>query len=336
MAERDYYEVLGVSRDATPDQIKKAHRKLARKLHPDVNPGDKTAEARFKELQQAYDVLSDAEKRALYDQYGHAGFQGAGPFGPRGRASEWAARQAGPGGFEDLDFSEFFGPGASVHVGTGGPESAAGGGLFEDLIGRIRGGRGTRRGAGPQASPRETEADLTIPFLTAIRGGTTTIEIPRAGGQTEVLDVKIPPGTDTGNRLRLRGQGAESVPGGPKGDLTIRVTVAPHPYFRREGRDLFVEVPITVGEAVLGAKVDVPTLDGLKTLTIPAGTSSGQKLRLRGQGVPAHGSRTEGDLFVQPRIVVPRPIDDESRRLIEQFAARNPARPRDGLWSSTD
>ncbi len=297
-----------------------------------MNPGDKGAEGRFKELQQAYDVLSDPEKRALYDQYGHAGFQGAGPFGPRSGASEWAAQQAGPtGDFANFDFGEFFGPGATGHVTTEGGEPV-GGGLFEDLIGRIRGGgRAGRRGT-TAAPPRESEAELTIPFLTAVQGGTTTIEIPRSHGRTEVLDVKIPPGTETGHRLRLRGQGVEVAPGAAKSDLTIRVTVAPHPYFRREGNDLFVEVPVSVSEAILGAKIEVPTLDGFKTLTVPPGTSTGQKLRLRGQGVPAHGKQPAGDLFVLPRVVVPRTVDEESRRLIDQFAARNPARPRDGLW----
>jgi DnaJ-class molecular chaperone len=176
------------------------------------------------------------------------------------------------------------------------------------------------------------EADLTIPFLTAVRGGSATIEIPREGGRREVLEVKIPPGTDTGTKLRLRGQGIESSPGAGRGDLNIRVTVEPHPYFRREGRDLLVDVPITVDEAILGERIEVPTLDGKKMLSVPAGTSSGQKLRLRGQGVPAQGSKPAGDLFVVPRVMVPKAVDDESRRLLESFAARNPYRPRDGLW----
>lgn len=320
MAERDYYEVLGVPRDATADAIKKAYRSLARKLHPDVNPGDKTADARFKELQQAYDVLSDTEKRALYDQYGAAGFAGAGPFGPRSGASEWTARHAAPGG-ATFDFSEIFG-GAARQEDTGG--------VFEDILSRIRGGKGTRRGG--TRPPPPTEAELTIPFETAVRGGTTTIEIPRESGATEVLDVKIPSGTDTGTRLRLRGQGSAGL-SGQRGDLTIRITVAPHAHFKREGRDLLVEVPITVGEAVLGARIEVPTLDGRKTLPIPGGTSSGQKLRLRGQGVPARGAHPAGDLFVIPRIVVPRTIDDEARRAIEIFAARDALHPREGLWS---
>jgi DnaJ-class molecular chaperone len=328
MAERDYYDVLGVPREATAEQIKKAYRKLARKHHPDVNPGDKKAEALFKEAQQAYDVLSDTEKRALYDRYGMAGFQGMGTPGPRSGATEWAA-QAGPT-FEQFDFNHFFGPGA----GTGGPNTAAPdeetGGLFEELLGRVRGTRGARRapGAAPRPAP---DAELTIPFLTAVLGGTTTIQVDREG-RRDTLDVKIPPGTDTGTRIRLRGQGAATGRASERGDLTIRITVEPHPYFRREGRDLYVEVPITIGEAVLGARVDVPTPSGFKTLPMPPGSSSGQKLRLRGQGVPASGSKSQGDLFVVLKVAVPKTTDEESRRLIKEFSDRNPYRPRDGLW----
>jgi DnaJ-class molecular chaperone len=328
MPERDYYDVLGIARDASPEQIKKAYRGLARKFHPDVNPGDKKAEASFKEAQAAYDVLSDPEKRSLYDRYGMAGFEGFGPAGPRSGASQWTAHQAGPG-FENVDFSQFFGgfPGAAA----AGPEAEAGPGIFEDLLGRMRGGtRASRRTAGQRPRPAP-DAELTIPFLTAVRGGTTSIQIDREG-QRDTLDVKIPPGTDTGTRIRLRGQGAPTGRGTERGDLTIRIRVDPHPYFRRVGRDLDVDVPITIGEGVLGGKIEVPTLEGQKTLPIPPGTSSGQKLRLRGQGVPASGNKPAGDLFVIPKIVVPKTPDAESLRNIREFADRNPSRPREGLW----
>lgn len=328
MPDRDYYEVLGVARDATPDQIKKAYRALARKHHPDVNPGDKKAEAAFKEAQQAYDILSEPEKRAMYDQFGTAGFPGGGGGGPRAGASEWAARQGGPH-FEHFDFSSFFGPG-----GPGAPtgeQAAEGGGIFEDILSRVRGGgRANRRTATGRPRPAP-DAELTIPFLTAVQGGKTTIQIDR-DGQIESLEVKIPPGTDTGTRIRLRGQGAPTGQGAERGDLTIRITVEPHRYFRRDARDLSVEAPITVGEAVLGARIEVPTLTGLKTLPIPPGSSTGQKLRLRGQGVPAWGGKPEGDLFVILKVVVPKTVDDESRRLIQEFESRNPSRPRDGMW----
>ncbi len=176
------------------------------------------------------------------------------------------------------------------------------------------------------------EAHLTIPFLTAVSGGKTAIELQRGDGQTESLVVTIPPGVETGSRLRIKGRGQPGAKGAPAGDLTIVLTVEPHPHFRREGRDLLVDVPITVGEAILGAKIDVPTPDGLKSLTIPAGSSSGQKLRLRGQGVPAAGGKPAGDLFVVLKLVVPKGVDDEGRRLIEEFSRRNPYSPRAGLW----
>jgi DnaJ-class molecular chaperone len=332
MADRDYYEVLGVERNASADEIKKAYRKLARKHHPDVNPGDKAAEARFKETQQAYDILSDAEKRSLYDRFGKAAFEGMAASGPRSGATEWTAHQAGPGGFT-FDFSEFFGQPAGAGTAPGGTAEAhtGGGGIFEELLGRVRGGR---RPAGPRHG-RHLDANLTIPFLTAVLGGETTIELVR-DNHREALVVKIPPGIESGAKLRLRGQGEAGEHGAPRGDLTVTVTVQPHPYFTRDGRNLQVDVPVTVAEALLGARVDVPTVHGMKSLTIPPGSSSGQKLRLRGQGVPASGSgaarKLEGDLFVVLKIAVPRAIDETSQRLIREFDERNPLNPRGGLW----
>ncbi len=327
MAEADYYETLGVPRDATPEAIKKAYRTLARKHHPDVNPGDKKAEARFKETQQAYDILSDAEKRALYDRYGRAGIDGMAA-GPRAGAQEWANRQGAPGaGFESFDFSDFFGQG--VQAGGAAADEHAGAGIFEDLIGRMRGGR-TAKKPGPRPG-QNLEATLSIPFLTAVRGGETTIQVDR-DGRRESLVVKIPPGIESGAKLRLRGQGGAGEKGAASGDLTIQVSVEPHPYFSRDGRNLTVEVPLSVDEAILGAKIDVPTLNGPKSLSIPAGTSSGQKLRLRGQGLPAAADKPEGDLYVVLKLTVPKNVDDESRKLIREFAERNKTRPRENLW----
>jgi curved DNA-binding protein len=320
MADRDYYEVLGVARDATADQIKKAYRGLARKHHPDANPGDKTAEKKFKEVQNAYDILSEPEKKARYDQFGHAAFEG-GSSGPRAGGSEWAAQQGA--GYENVDLSSFFGPNAGGGVGQ-----EQGGGIFDEIISRMRGGE--RPGSKRRASPREpeaVEASITIPFLTAVRGGETSIDL-RRDGLNETKVIKIPPGLDSGAKIRLKGQGdpARQV------DLIITVTVEPHPYFTRDGRDLSVEVPITLAEAVLGARIEVPTLDGFKTMPIPPGTGSGQKLRLRGQGVGASKTYPEGDLYIIPKVVVPRSVDEESRHLIEQFAERNPAQPRENRW----
>jgi DnaJ-class molecular chaperone len=194
-------------------------------------------------------------------------------------------------------------------------------------MGRVRGGRSAR-----QRSGRTLEASLNIPFMTAVRGGETTIELQRGTGKTESLVVKIPAGIDTGAKLRLKGQGEPGPKGMPAGDLTININVEPHPYFKRDGRNLLVEVPITVSEAILGAKIDVPAPDGMKSLTIPPGSSSGLKLRLKGQGVPAHGGKPEGDLFVVLKIVVPKTFDAASKRLIQDFAERNPHNPRAGLW----
>lgn len=329
MPETDYYEVLGVARDAKPDAVKKAYRALARKHHPDVNPGDKKAESKFKQVQQAYDVLSDAEKRALYDRYGQAAFDGMAAAGPRAGAQDWANRQGGPG-FESFDFSEFFGPGGAASAGTAAEAPGAGGGIFEEILGRVRGGR-RQTGMGPRPG-RNLEAALTVPFLTALRGGETTIDLER-DGRRESLVVKIPPGVETGAKLRLRGQGEPGERGAAQGDLTINLSVEPHPFFTRDGRNLTVEIPVTLSEAVLGAKVDVPTINGFKSMTIPSGSSSGQKFRLRGQGLPAAGDKPEGDLFLVLKVVLPKTVDDESRRLIREFGERNPQHPRDGLWS---
>ncbi len=322
MPKRDYYEVLGVARDATSDAIKKAYRGLARKFHPDVNPGDKTAETRFKEVQQAYDVLSDQEKRARYDQFGHAAFDGMAAAGPRSNASEWTGHFGEPG-YETIDLSELFG-----NLRGGDHGEAAGGGIFEDLLGRVRPGRSGRQ----RAAGRGLEANLSIAFLTAVRGGETTIQVQRGSGKSESLVVKIPPGVDTGAKLRLKGQGEPGTKGSPPGDLTITLQVEPHPYFTREGRNLSVEVPVAVSEAILGAKIDVPTLNGTKSLTVPPGSSSGLKLRLKGQGIPAASGKTDGDLYVVLKIVVPKTVDAASRRLIQEFAERNSSNPRGGLW----
>ena len=328
MADRDYYEVLGVKRDASADQIKKAYRGLARKHHPDANPGDKTAETKFKEVQNAYDVLSDAEKKARFDQFGMAAFEGGmgggggNPFGPRSGASEWAARSGGVPGGENIDFSQFF----NVRPGAGPAQDEGGGGIFDDIISRMRGDRSGRRR--PSARPPEAEAAITIPFLTAVRGGETSIELERDGGKRETKVVRIPPGLESGAKLRLKGQGDHA----GTADLILTVSVEPHPYFTRNGRDLSVDVPVSVAEAILGARVEVPTLDGSKSLPIPPGTSTGRRLRLKGQGIPASKTAPDGDLYLVIRVVVPAKVDDESRALIEQFAAKNPSEPRQGLW----
>lgn len=310
MAKRDFYEVLGVSREASPDEIKRAYRKLARKYHPDLNPGDKKAETSFKEVQEAYDVLSDTSKRDQYDRFGATGFEQGEP-GPRSRSYTWSSR-GGPR--EEGEFGE----------GIGG---------LDDLLGGLFGGRGGRARRGgfssfEQMPGEDVETELSIPFLTAVRGG--EIEIEMTGREVKRLAVKIPPGVQDGAKLRLAGKGRPSAGHGRPGDLIVLVRVLPHAYFTRQGNDIYVEVPITVSEAMLGASIDVPTLDGLIGVTVPPGTSSGQKLRLRGKGGSTKEG-TRGDQYVQVKVMVPKSMDDESKNLIQEFARRNPLNPRKDL-----
>src|SRR5262245_51005517 len=296
---RDYYETLGVKRDASGEEIKKAYRKLARQYHPDRNPGDKQAETKFKEIQDAYDVLSDQAKRTQYDRFGFVGPDGGfgGASGPGGTTFRWGG---GPGGFQEMDpneaaemFSQFFG---------------GGGGGFGDLFGRA--GRG-RRGRRPEPAP-EIESEVSIPFLTAANGGTINLTI----GNRE-LAVKIPAGVEDGQSLRLQGQG----PGGS--DLRLKLRIQPHPYFRREGNHIILEAPLSVPEAVLGTKLEVPTLAGTRlSVKVPPGTSSGARLRLRGKGIKG------GDQYIEIKVVVPAPADDRSRQLMEEFGRLNSQNPR--------
>ena len=303
---RDYYEVLGVGRDASDDQIKKAYRSLARKFHPDRNPGDKQAEASFKEVQDAYDVLSDKGKREQYDRFGFAGPQtGAGPgsfhWGGGGFPGN-GSFEVDPAQAQEL-FSQIFGGmgGGGVNVND----------LFGGRAGAARGGRGRSRRPTPQPPP---SVDVSIPFETAAQGGTVTLRI---GEKT--IDLKVPGGTEDGKVMRLAGQ----APGG--GDLHLRIRVEAHPHFRREGNDVVLTVPITLAEAVLGAKIDVPNLEGKKlSVKVPPGTSSGARLRLRGQGPKG------GDQYLEFRVMVPPAPDERSRELISQFAERNPQQPRTG------
>jgi DnaJ-class molecular chaperone len=300
---RDYYEVLGVPKTAADEEIKKAYRKLARQYHPDRNPGDKQAETHFKEIQDAYDVLSDKQKREQYDRFGFAG-TGAGSGFPGGTTFHWGGGPAGaeegiPPQFEDI-LRHFGGFG-----GFGGAGDGAG-----------RRGRGTRRAK--TAPPPEQVPEVTVPLETAAQGGTIGLNVD---GQH--IDLKIPAGVADGQTMRLKGQG----PGGE--DLYIKIRLAKHAYFQREGNDIILEVPITVAEAALGATVDVPTLDGSRLgVKTPPGTSSGSRLRLRGKGIKG------GDQYIEIKVVVPAAKDDRSKELMEEFSRLHPANPRSGLpWS---
>jgi DnaJ-class molecular chaperone len=305
---RDPYEVLGLSKSATAEEINKAYRKLSKKYHPDRNPGDKEADAHYKEVQAAHDILGDAQKKAQFDQFGFAGPQTGFPGGAGGFPGGGF-----PGGFPGGGQNVQFDPEAAQQLFDlfgGGMGSPGGGGVdLNDLFGG--GARRKGRSRARRAEPIETE--VTVPFDVAASGGNVAIEV---SGRR--IDVRVPAGIEDGKKLRVP---AEATGGA---DVLLKVKIAPHPYFRREGNDIFLEVPISIAEAVLGAKVDVPTLDGTKlTVTVPPGTSGGKKLRLRGKGVAG------GDQYLVFKVEVPGgKVDDKSRELIEEFAKLNPQQPR--------
>lgn len=376
-ATHDYYETLGVPRNASQEEIRKAYRRLARKYHPDVNPGDKSAEEMFKRIQEAYDVLSDPKKRQMYDQYGfysESGFPGGG-----------AETRYGPGmGFGGFDFGDFF-------TRAGGGERRTGfnfSDIFEQFFGRTR----------PQPQPEkgsDLEYSLNIGFWEAIRGTQVTLNItrqdvcsacggsgsagtqtaicpecqgtgnvtqmmgamrftltcPRCGGtgklrntcpvchgegrvlRNETVEVRIPPGVSTGTRLRVPGKGNAGTFGAPPGDLYITVRVEPHPFFERQGDDIYIRVPITVTEASLGAKIEVPTIDGRALLKIPPGTQSGQKFRMREKGVFNSRKNTRGDQIVEVYVQPPKVRDERTKELLRELAQLNPEDPRASIWS---
>ncbi len=319
----DHYETLGISRSATDDEIRKAYRGLARKYHPDLNPDDATAKKRFQEVQDAFDVLSDEQKKSMYDRYG-SNYDAMGG-GARGGRSPWSTGPStGPGANVDFDINDLFG---------GGGGAAAGGG-FADLFKQFtRGGAGGgARGPGPAGVQRgqDIEHTITVPFATAVLGGEVGIGIERPSGKDETLNVKIPIGIEDGKKIRLRGQGDASYGGGPDGDLLITVHIAPHRHFTRRGKRLDVVVPVSLAEAMRGAKIDVPTPRGTITLTIPPGTSSGKKLRVRGQGIaPKEGE--PGDLYAEIQIEVPPGLSDDVREQIAVLADTETFHPRSEL-----
>jgi curved DNA-binding protein len=310
----DYYATLGVARGASAEEIKKAYRKLARENHPDLHPDDPKAKEKFQQVQNAFDVLNDPKKRELFDRYGSAyESMGGGPQGAR----PWPG--GGPRGGEahEVNFEDLFGGG--------------GGGGFADLFKQFgnRGGRGGNRRPMPEEGA-DLEHELSIPFASAILGGEAQIAVQRGDGRTETIRVKIPAGIEDGKKIRLRGQGEPGANGGQAGDILIRVAIAPHPQFRRFGKRLEVSVPITLAEAVAGGKIDVPTPHGTITLTVPPGSSSGRKLRVKGQGVKS-GSGEPGDLFAELEIVIPKHLSDEDRQQLTEIAQRYNENPRTEL-----
>jgi len=383
----DYYDTLGVPRKASTDEIRKSYRKLARKYHPDLNPGDKSSEERFKNVQEAYDVLSDPKKRQMYDQYGfysESGFPGGAPASGQGPH---------PGmDFSGFDFSDFVqNPGAA-----GGRRTETGTGGFRDIFSQFFGSRGA---AGPQEVEPEKGSDLEyvmdIDFWQAIKGTQTRLNItrfetcetchgtgstgagevtcpqckgtgnvtqmagamkfsltcPRCGGSgklknacptcggdgrvthTETVDVRIPPGARTGSRLRVPGKGNAGTMGAPPGDLYITTKVEEHPFFRREGDDIEIRVPVAVWEAALGAKIEVPTIDGRTLLKIPQGTRNGQRFRLREKGVQNSRTNQRGDQIVEVAIEAPEPRDERTREILRELGKLHPEDPRQEMWS---
>jgi molecular chaperone DnaJ len=373
----DYYELLGVSRKAGAKDIRAAFRKLARKYHPDLNPGDKAAEEKFKQLQEAYDVLSDSKKRQMYDQYGfYSENVPTGDYGPRGGSENNVNFD-----FDGFDFS--------------GGGTSGGGASFRDLFSQFFGGRGRGAGVEEEAEPGAAlEYQLEIDFWDAVRGGVKKLQITRmdacdtckgtgavgspqtcptcngsgtiqqaagkmrfnvpctrcggtgklrtacknCGGEgrvrrTETIEVRIPAGVTSGGRVRVPGKGNAGTMGAPAGDLYLLVEVRPHPFFERRGNDLYTKVPVTVSEATLGAKVEVPTIDGRSLVRIPPATNSGSTLRLREKGVPSARNGARGDQYVEIQVIVPKPTDERVRNIMKELETVAPDDPRKDLFS---
>jgi len=370
VGKRDYYEILGVSKNATEDEIKRAYRKLAKKYHPDANPGDKTAEEKFKEISVAYEVLSDPQKRAQYDQFGHAadgaggfgdfsGFGGFGGFGSKGSPFEDIFNMfAGRGFGDDSDiFDMFFGgrgsetkgpqKGADLHVTIEVDFEEAAFGAEKDIrIARKElcpqcHGSGAKKGTKPETCPvcggkgkvqyrQNTAFGQFVNIATCDRchGTGTIIKSPcgecKGTGKVRrerVIKVKIPAGVDNGFRLRVSGEGEAGELGGAAGDLYVHLRVKPHPLFKREGENLFCQIPITFTQAALGAKIEIDTLDGKEILEIPAGTQTHAKFKLKGKGITNIRGTHRGDLIVQTIVHTPTQLTEEERELLRKFAA---------------
>ena len=388
-AKKDYYETLGVGRSADAEEIRKSYRKLARKYHPDVNPGDKSAEDRFKSVQEAYDVLSDEEKRKTYDQYGF--------YSPNIPPNGGGSAGGGPG-FGGFDFAEYMRQQQQAGASAGAEEGEGFGGSFRDIFGSFFGSQRGGRQATPQAERgADLEYGLNVDFWQAIRGtqvklnitrqetcetchgtgsagsnvavcpecdgsGTVTqmagamkfnLTCPRCGGSgrlknacptcrgegriahQDTVEVRIPQGVASGSRLRVAGKGNAGIAGGPAGDLYITIRVEEHPFFKRNGDNIDIEVPLTVSEAGLGAKIEVPTIDGRALLKIPQGTQNGQKFRLRDKGVFNSRKNSRGDEIVEVVLRAPDVHNERTRELLRELAQVQTSDVRQDIWAKT-
>jgi curved DNA-binding protein len=323
----DFYSVLGVPKDADSATIKKAYRKLARDLHPDKNPGNKASEQRFKDVNRAYEALHDDKKRKLYDEFGEEALREGFDAEKQRAYKQWQDRagSGGGGGFGGGYRSGYGGGGGNVNIedlfsGAVPGGNAGGGDPFADLFGRSSRRRGPVKG-------RDYEQELTIDFVSAVRGTQLQLRNPSS---PEPVTVRIPPGAADGSRVRIKGQGAPSTSGGPAGDLILVIHVEPHALFKREGDDLYLDVPLWTSEAIKGAKVKVPTFDGDVTVKVPPSTQSGMKLRVRGKGVARKG-REPGDLYVVFMVHVPPGEAPELHKLADELAAFETGDPRANL-----
>jgi DnaJ-class molecular chaperone len=310
MAKKDYYDALGVAKDADAEEIKKAFRTLAKKFHPDRNPGNKQAEARYKEISEAYSVLSDPKKRAQYDMAGQVPFEPAAG-GPQ--AGSFNFNDFGFGNIEDI-FKDMFG----ARGAPGGP-----GGM---------GGSRWPPGAGPTGFRRGTDIEhaVDLDFMHAVKGAEVKVTVTRAG-KTEKMVVKIPAGVEDGSRVKLAGRGNPGRGSAEPGDLYIITRVAPHRYFKRKDSDIYLDVPVTIEEAMLGATIEVPTLTGTTKVKIEPGTQSGQKLRLKGKGAQRLKGGY-GDMYLVIHLTLPKTVERRAVQLIREFGKINPYDPRAGLW----
>jgi len=321
-ADKDYYKILGVPRNASKDQIKKSYRELARKYHPDLNPNDKSSEEKFKKIQEAYEVLSKDEKRKQYDMFGTTGFGQGGTGSRQGwQGSTGGFKYSGDfGGFDEV-FRDVFGFGSAA--GTG--RRRAGGDPFSDIFGHAEQQSGAKK---------DIEHEITIDFHTAINGGTRELNIKShgaAGSQTtEKISVKIPVGVTNGSKIRVAGKG-ETDRRGVRGDLILSVNVTPHPIFRREKDDISLDLPVTFYEAALGANITVPTLEGSASVVVPKGVKNGTKLRLKGKGIKNIKTGKKGDQFVVIKIEMPDKINRDLETDLEDIRNNYPYNPRKKL-----